>query len=258
MSDQTKSLRKYGWKKDPKKFFDHPRFIANVTVKSLPTRMDLRPKCPPVYDQGELGSCTANALSGAFEFDQMKQKDKFFMPSRLFIYYNERVIEGDVSEDNGAIISDGVTTLTKQGVCPESEWPYDITKFAVKPTAQCYADGLKHVGKDHRRIMQDLNQMKQILANGTPFVFGFTVYESFESDAVAATGVMPMPKPGEQELGGHAVMCVGYDDVKKSFIVRNSWGTGWGDKGYFYMPYAYMLRPDLASDFWAIINVIDK
>lgn len=250
--------RKYGWKKDPKSFMDHPRFVATVNVKSLPTKVDLRTKCPPVYDQGDLGSCTANALACAYEFDQMKQKNKFFMPSRLFIYYGERVIENDVGEDNGAIISDGVTVLATKGVCPESEWAYDITKFATAPPANCFTDALKHKCGAHKRIMQDLNQMKQILSTGIPFVFGFTVYESFESDAVAANGMMPMPKHNEQQLGGHAVIAVGYDDTKKVFIVRNSWGPTWGDKGYFYMPYQYMLRPDLASDFWAIVNVVDK
>jgi C1A family cysteine protease len=222
-------------------------------VTAHPAKVDLRPHCPPVYDQGQLGSCTANAIGGAVQFDREKQKLKpDFVPSRLFIYYNERVIEHTVSTDSGAQIRDGIKSVAKQGVPPETDWPYDIAKFADKPPAKAYTDGLKDRAVSYSRVARNLNQMKGCLASGFPFVLGFTVYDSFESQQVAQTGVMPMPASGESVLGGHAVMAVGYDDSQQRFIVRNSWGTGWGMQGYFTMPYAYLTDSGLSSDFWTI------
>ena len=197
-------------------------------------------------------SCTANAIAAALEFDQMKEKQQVFMPSRLFIYYNERVMEGTVNEDSGAQIRDGIKSVAQQGDCPETLWPYDITKFAVKPPAQCYQQALKFKALQYQRLSQILNQLKGCLASGYPFVFGFTVYSSFESQQVAQTGHAPMPSPPEASVGGHAVMAVGYDDSQNWFIVRNSWGVGWGMQGYFTLPYAYLLEQNLANDFWTI------
>ena len=206
-----------------------------------------------VYDQGQLGSCTANAIAGALEFDQIKQADpKIFTPSRLFIYYNERAIEGTVGTDSGAQIRDGIKCVGKIGACPETEWAYDIAKFAQRPPAAAFQDA--NVGKalQYQRVPQVLSQMKGCLASGYPFVFGFTVYESFESDQVAKTGVAPMPAHGEKVLGGHAVLAVGYDDASQRFIVRNSWGPGWGMGGYFTFPYAYLTDANLSDDFWTV------
>jgi C1A family cysteine protease len=219
----------------------------------LPTSIDLRSSCPAVYDQGDLGSCTANAIAGAYEFEKMKQSASYFIPSRLFIYYNERVIEGTVKIDSGAYIRDGIKSVVKQGVCPETEWPYNIKKFKSKPSTKCYKDALKNEVKQYLTINQSLDQFKGCLATiGKPFVFGFTVYSNFMTDSVAQTGIMIMPQAGDSIEGGHAVCCVGYDDNKKMFIIRNSWGTTWGDQGYFYMPYAYMINANLCSDFWTI------
>jgi C1A family cysteine protease len=206
-----------------------------------------------VYDQEQLGSCTANAIAAALEFDQMKEKQaNVFMPSRLFIYYNERAMEGTVNEDSGGQIRDGIKSVAQQGDCPETLWPYDITKFAVKPPQQCYQQALKFKAVQYQRLSQILNQLKGCLASCYPFVFGFSVYESFESPQVAQTGHAPMPAPAEKSIGGHAVMAVGYDDSQNWFIVRNSWGVGWGMEGYFTLPYAYLLEQNLASDFWTI------
>ena len=205
-----------------------------------------------MYDQGQLGSCTANAIAAALEFDQTKEKQQVFMPSRLFIYYNERDMEGTVNEDSGAQIRDGIKSVAQQGDCPETLWPYEITKFAVKPPVQCYQQALKFKALQYQRLSQILNQLKGCLASGYPFVFGFTVYSSFESKQVAQTGHAPMPSPSEASVGGHAVMAVGYDDSQNWFIVRNSWGIGWGMQGYFTLPYAYLLERNLANDFWTI------
>ena len=145
----------------------------------MPRKVDLRTKCPPVYDQGQLGSCTRNAIGGAIEFDQMKEQlPQIFVPSRLFIYYNERVIESTVDSDSGAMLRDGTKTVAKQGACPEPMWPYLINKFKTKPSAACYTEAAKHTAVSYQRLVQSLTQMQGCLASGYPFVFGFTVYKA--------------------------------------------------------------------------------
>jgi C1A family cysteine protease len=243
----------YGWIPDLPDQRDHLYAAPPPVVSALPPSIDLRPDCPPVYDQGQLGSCTANAIGGAIEFDQMKQKlADVFVPSRLFIYYNERSIEGTVASDSGAQIRDGIKSVSAQGACHETLWPYDIAKFADQPPPNCYDDGAKNKAVTYQRLVQNPTQLKGCLASGYPFVFGFTVYESFESQEVAKTGHASMPGSGEKTLGGHAVMAVGYDDSSQWFIVRNSWNTTWGMAGYFTLPYAYLTQQELSSDFWTI------
>jgi C1A family cysteine protease len=246
---------RYGWNRDMPDERDHI-FSAPLEMfaKGLPATADLRGQCPPVYDQGQLGSCTANAIAAALEFDRKKQRLSDFVPSRLFIYYNERVMEGTAGSDSGAQIRDGIKSVANIGAPPETDWPYDIAKFTQQPPAQAYTDAKLDRALRYMRVVHMLQQMQGCLAAGFPFVFGFTVYESFESDAVAQTGIMPMPAPGEAKLGGHAVMAVGYDNAKRMMTVRNSWGTGWGDQGYFYMPYEFIVSPN-TSDFWTIRSV---
>lgn len=242
----------YGWIPD----FPDQRDLMYSTVKKVPAKLppavDLRPTCSPVEDQGELGSCTANALVGALEFLEDKDKVAYTDLSRLFIYYNERVIEHTVDSDSGAQLRDGIKSLAKKGVCSEIIWPYDITKFAAKPTHQSYDQAAQHKITSYYRVNNILDEMRTCLAEGYPFVFGFTVYESFESQEVAQTGIVPMPQPNERVLGGHAVLAIGYDDASTRFIVRNSWGTDWGIQGYFTMPYDYLTNSNLSDDFWTI------
>ncbi len=244
--------RKYGWIKDTD---DNRDFLFEKIQKPiiLPKKIDLRKKCPPMEDQGNLGSCTANALAGTLEFLEIKDGMKLIDLSRLFIYYNEREIEGTVDFDSGAEIRDGIKVLAKLGVCPEKEWKYDISKFKIKPTKKAFVDASQHKIISYYRIL-NLDQMKNCLANGHPFVFGFVVFESFESEEVAATGIVNMPLPDEQILGGHAVVAVGYDDLQKRFIMRNSWGSEWGMKGYFTIPYEYLADKNLASDMWMVLK----
>ncbi|HET9617954.1 MAG TPA: C1 family peptidase [Pseudolabrys sp.] len=252
------TIQKYGWLPDLPDARDH-RYAAPMAVLSkLPASVDLRPKCPPVYDQGQLGSCTGNAIAGAIQFGRRKAKQKpDFVPSRLFIYYNERVIEHTVNTDAGAQIRDGIKCAVNQGACNEKTWPYNIAQFTKQPPAAAYQEAKKYQVTSYSRVTQTLSQLKGCLANGYPFVFGFTVYESFESQQVAQTGVMTMPAPKEKVVGGHAVLAVGYDDASQRFIIRNSWGPGWGQKGYFTMPYAYITESNLADDFWTIRLVED-
>lgn len=248
-----RKIRRYGWTPDLPDHRDQVYSAPLAQLGPLPKSVDLTSGCPPVYDQGQLGSCTANAIGGALEFDQLKQKlTDVFVPSRLFIYYNERVVEGTVGSDSGAQIRDGIKVVAKQGGPHETLWPYVISKFTAKPSTAAYQDAAKHPAVLYQRLVQTIDQLKGCLATGYPFVFGFSVYESFESPGVAKSGHAPMPAPHEKLLGGHAVLAVGYDDAKKWFIVRNSWGPKWGMAGYFTLPYDYLLNGNLSDDFWTI------
>ena len=247
----------YGWSPDLPDARDHlykPKYGAQ---KLTPPKADLTKTKGyfDCYDQGELGSCTGNALAGALQYDALVQGAPLKEgPSRLFIYYGERLIEGTVKSDSGAQIRDGIKVVAK-GVPAESAWPYDITQFAKAPSKTAYDAAATDIALSYKRLSRDskLTQFRAALGvDGRPFAFGFTVYQSFETDSVAQTGVVPMPASSEAVLGGHAVLAVGYDDIKQLVKVRNSWGMGWGDKGHFYLPYAYFTTRGLSSDFWTI------
>ena len=246
--------RIYGWKPD---LPDNRDFLFEVKrPMDLPEKVDLRPNDMPVFDQGQLGSCTANAISAAYSFNMRKQvEDEIFTPSRLFIYYNEREMENSIPYDNGAMIRTGIKSINRVGVCDEQIWPYDISKFTEKPLTECYRQAERNKAVKYERLNNSKNELKTCLALGLPFVFGFTVYESFETKAVAKTGKMPMPGKKEKSMGGHAVMGVGYDDTTNCFIIKNSWSEKWGDKGYFYMPYDFITDSDYCADFWVIQRV---
>ena len=244
---------KFGWKRD----LPDPRdFKFKITAPiSLPDSVDLRPQCPPVYNQYNIGSCTANSMGGLFEFRQMKQGLSSFMPSRLYIYFNTRDYEGTANSDAGATLRDTMKMMVKYGACPESMWSYNKC-FKKKPTPDCYVEGEKHQVIEYLRVTHTLYEIKQCLAQGNPVAFGIMLFESFMTDEVARTGQAIMPLSTESSIGGHAVLAVGYDEKKKMLIIRNSWGTEWGDKGYFYLPYEYIETPNLAADFWTI-NLVE-
>jgi len=246
-----KYLGHYGWMPDVP---DHRDLVyAAARITTLPPSVDLRPGCPPVYDQGQLGSCTANAIAAAIQFEQIRQKEpKPFAPSRLFIYYNERVMEHTVGQDAGAQIRDGMKSVNHIGACPETDWPYVITKFAQKPPTRAFKDARLGKALSYQRVVQTLDQMKGCLASGLPIVLGISVYESFESQQVARSGIVPMPPISEKLLGGHAILAVGYNDAEQRFVMRNSWGTSWGMQGHFTIPYAYLTDSNLCDDLWMI------
>lgn len=244
---------RYGWRPDLPDARDHLFASPYLGTQPLPPKVDLRDgSMPPVEDQGNLGSCTSFAIAGAVMYDRAKHNCSTFTPSHLFIYYGERALEGTVKSDAGAEIRDGIKVASKLGVCPEPDWPYVISQFAHKPPAKAYTDARAHRAGGYQRVRREEAELKGALASGTPVVIGISVYESLESSSVARTGEVPMPRRGEQLLGGHAVLLVGFDDEKGRWLVRNSWSSSWGQSGYFTLPYQYLLTPGLASDFWTV------
>ncbi len=241
----------YGWRPDAPDPRD--RFYAAIArpPRHLPTRVDLRRWCPPVARQGSIGSCTAHALVGNLELLARKAGRPVRRLSRLFVYYNARVLEGTAATDDGAMIRNGVKTLRNDGVCPETLWPYRVRRYAEPPPPPCYAAAAGHRVLSYHRV-RGLAEMRRCLAEGYPFVFGLTTYAAFEGPRVARTGRVDLPQRGEAEKGGHSVCAVGYDDRTRRFLVRNSWGADWGRGGYFTLPYEYAANPRLASDFWTL------
>jgi C1A family cysteine protease len=208
------------------------------------------------------GNCTSEGIGDAHMFAQLAQRLPAFMPSHLFIYYNERAMEGTVSSDSGAQIRDGIKSIASQGVCPETMWLYNIAKFKTKPTSACYAVALRSKALLYQRVgyadgTVDLSSLQQAIASMKhPVVFGMPVYAGFESAAVAKTGIVPMPKKGEQLLGGHCMICYGWILIKGQLylIVKNSWDVTWGDRGWCYLPAAYMAY---MSDAWLVSQVMN-
>lgn len=241
----------FGWVPDMPDGRDY-LYRAIKPVIRLPKKVDLRESCSAVEQQGRLGSCTAQALAGNIEFLDRRDDGLYTDISRLFIYYNERVIMDTVDYDSGASLRNGIKTLKNEGACYEKMWPYVIKHFTEKPPSGCYAEAKDHRIESYHRI-KSLYEMLTCLAEGYPFVFGFTVYESIGSSVVSKTGVINMPEDDETAIGGHAVMAVGYNQKAKRFIVRNSWGKKWGMDGYCTMPFEYL--ESLAGDFWTIRRI---
>lgn len=243
-------MNNYGWIRQTP---DHRDFKLQTNITSLPRKIDLSSKIDTIYDQGQSSSCTANAICYAYKFDQKRQfVNPSIEPSRLFVYYNERDMEDSINYDSGAQIRDGIKSLNTYGVCEEKLYPYEISRFREKPSELAYHNSNQHKSVEYYSVSQDLNSLKSALVSGLLIVFGFSVYEYFESEEVAKTGIVYMPRISESLIGGHAVCAVGYNDDTKEFKVVNSWGSNWGDRGFFYLPYDYVTNSNLASDFWVL------
>lgn len=248
---------RYGYLPDKEDKRDY-LFRAVQKAEQLPRFVDLRPYCSKVRDQGELGSCTGFAMSYLREFMERKnlpasswiQKLLFrmYLLSPLFLYYQERVLEGTVNQDSGAEIRDGMKVLATMGVCREYKHPYIPLLFMNEPNKYAVRNALLYKITVYSRI-NTLMDIKSALAQKHGVVFGFYVYESFDTDEVADNGIMPMPERGEQILGGHAVFVCGYNDDTQRLLIKNSWGQEWGQAGYFEMPYTFV-TPDNVADIW--------
>lgn len=232
------------------------RFSA-VPFVELPPKVDLSTTSyiPKIFNQGSLGSCTANAISNCYLFVRNKEgkTSDNYIPSRIFVYYNERLSEGTVKEDSGAMIRTGMKVINKYGACIENKCPYMVRSFAKKPSTDAYKNGLDFQSITYSRLNNTLIEMKSCLSEGYPFVLGIDLYDNFETNEVAKTGIVSMPEGNC--IGGHAVLAVGYDDSTKRFKIMNSWGEDWGDKGYFYLPYEYLTNNTLTSDLWTMRKV---
>lgn len=241
-----------GWIPDLPDFRDQ-RYKPSLRRLPSTVRLDQSDFMPDPYDQGPLGSCTGNAIAGAIQFNLRQQGLSDFVPSRLFIYWNERVMEHTQNEDSGAYIRDGIKSVARLGVCPETSWRYDPGAFAQKPPDAAFTEALGTRASAYQRV--DRRHVRHAIAAEDPVVIGFSVYDSFFG--ITADGVMPMPGPSEHLQGGHAVLIVGYDtlDDVPHFRVRNSWGPGWGDGGYFWMPEKIITQRSMSSDFWVVTAV---
>ncbi len=246
--------RKYGWLPD----LPDRRDVAYKVKKAVALKsvdLTIVKKFPGILDQDVIGSCTGNGWASQILFlllnnhvQKVKNPD---LLSRLFIYYEERVLMNTVNYDSGAYIRDGIKVIAKKGVCYEKTWAYNISKFKNKPTPKAYEEALKFKAVKYQRIdSTNLNDIVACLLSGFPIVHGFTVYESFETDKVARTGVVPMPGKNERALGGHCTVIVGYDLRTNRFKCANSWGTSWGNKGFYTIPASYLTNLNMADDFW--------
>lgn len=249
---KTKKItsKRYGWKPQ---LPDHKDFLFKpAPAKKLPPKVDRLTLAISAWDQGELGSCTGHGIGRVWAHRWLQEGRPFVMPSRLFIYYNERVLEGTVNEDDGASIRDGMKVLSKIGVPHEDLWPYRISQFAKKPPKTAFDQALTELALQYHAVEETVDAMKAALAAGNPIVGGFNVFQSFMGADVATTGIMPMPGKDEKSDGGHCVCFDGYDDRDQTFWVANSWGEDWGQAGWFKMPYANILNID---DLWVLTAV---
>jgi len=239
----------------------------------LPQYASVKQYCPPIYDQGQLGSCTSNAMVFSYQTlaNKLKTPDATWDPSRLWFYYWERVVENpnitpSQLPDSGGDVVDGLGYVQKNGICSESLFPYVMQNFDNAPTQAAIDDAKNHKIKGYNTLTIDeniLNSIKTVIASGKPVLFAIAVYNSFESDDVAQTGMVPVPTPLNYNdpndildpyLGGHEIACVGYNDAQQLFTIANSWGANWGDKGFCYIPYAYISNPNLGLEF-TVINM---
>lgn len=245
--------RKLGWQRDLPNFQD--KILKLAKPQKIPDIVDFRSKFPPIFDQLDIGSCVGEGVVAEYDYALKKQGFPFMSPSALFVYYNARANDGTVLSDNGTTIRSALKMVETLGVCPTGAWPYVTANFDDKPPASAYRLALKNKVIEARRLVSDYTISIYALTQGVPFIFGFSVFESFYSKAVAKTGLVQMPKDGEGFIGGHCCVCVGFNNITKRFLCRNSWSAEWGDKGHFTLPYEYLENRGLSDDFWLIQRV---
>lgn len=236
--------RKYKVIADPCDWRDHYYNFARSTLKE---KVDLRSMASAIESQSDLGSCTAQAIVGAYELLLRRDYPADFVElSRLFLYYNAREEEQSVNVDEGVYIRDALKALDHYGVCEERLWPYDTSKFRIKPPTECYQNARQYRIKRYHRLSSK-DDILDALSNGYPVVAGLVLYSGFDQ-ITESDPVLPIPADNDKELGAHAVLFVGYDLEKEQVLVRNSFGPKWGEQGHFWVPFAYLDR-DL-TDAW--------
>ena len=242
-------VRKYGAIRDVHDVRDK-MFLARPRAVCLPPVVDLREWAGPIKDQGQEGSCTGHAFSSAREWINRRYEKGSVVLSPQCLYAEELIADGSFPQDAGSMPRTGCRVLTKQGCCEASLFPY-VAGQITAPTAEQAANALKYRTGAYHRIAT-LDDVLTCLADPTPWPVpvAFTVYQSFESQEVADTGIMPIPQPGEQVLGGHEVLCVGYDLPKRLALIQNSWSSSWGQRGFFQMPFDVLSSSD--SDLWMV------
>ncbi len=248
---------KLGWRRDLPDKRDRRYGASIVPEVALPPAVSLRAHMPEIHNQGSLGCCTAEAVCGLLHYRELTDSNpRLVNPSVLFQYYNTRVLEGTVKEDSGASIRNAVKAAAQFGMCEETCWTFEPSRFKTKPGKRCYDQAKKWKAVNYERVDETSPQfeylLKHKLASGDPVVFGISVYDSIENVITTQTGYVALPGPNNRCLGGHAILLTGFNDAKAEFEFRNSWGTGWGDGGYGVLPYKYVTDRDLAADFWTI------
>jgi C1A family cysteine protease len=217
--DDRSSVGGLGGLRQPPDFQDKP-YGARLSA-ALPPEVDLRPAMPQVYSQGQLYSCAANSTAAAMEYERDRQGLSDCVPSRLFIWYNGRALEGSIGSNVGVHNRDAIKVLNTNGVCPETMWTYDPGMFTIAPPKSCYVTALTDRAVSYEAI-STLGGLKDAVASKLTVVFTLSLYESFYSPEVQQTGIVPMPAEDERHIGFHSVLAVGYSDPNGQVIVRNS------------------------------------
>lgn len=240
---------------------------AKIEKAALPESVDMRKYSPGIYDQGIIGSCVAHSICAAVQLRNnyvngqqysvthwtVGKKKPVFKPSRLALYWHARMQEGSSShEDSGSSMHAGLIAMENYKLCDEKYWPYETSQYTREPPMIAYTKANEYSNVKYTKVSQELDTIRYTLHKGYPIVFGIVAYPTIKSKQMIRDGKVPMPKKNEQYIGGHALLIVGYNDKDKTFTIQNSWGTGWGDNGFGYLPYEYVLSREHAADFWSV------